>query len=50
MKSSIRFYRKYISSSNIEKEKLVKCYGDEMAKYLIKPSKNDIKYFAMKNI
>ena len=36
-KSSIRFYRKYISTNKIDKEKLTKCYWGETERYLIKP-------------
>ena len=45
-KSSIRFYRKYISNSKLNKDKLIKCYGGEIANYLINPNDADIKYFA----
>ena len=45
-KSSIRFYRKYISNSRLNKSKLIKCYGGEIANYLINPNDADIKYFA----
>ena len=45
-KNGIRFYRKYISSSKIHKEKIKKCYWEEISKYLIKPTKKDIEYFA----
>ena len=45
-KSTLRFYRKYISNFEIEKNKLTKCYGDEIRKYLIKPKKTDIEYFS----
>ena len=45
-KSSIRFYRKYISNSKLNKSKLIKCYGGEIANYLINPNDADIKYFA----
>ncbi len=45
-KSSIRFYRKYISSSKLNKDKLTKCYGGEITNYLINPNDADIKYFA----
>ena len=45
-KSSIRFYRKYISQSKSDKEKITKCYVPEIQKYLINPNETDIKYFA----
>ena len=45
-KSSIRFYRKYISNSKLNESKLIKCYGGEIANYLINPNDADIKYFA----
>ena len=45
-KFTIRFYRKYISSSMIDREKLNKCYWSEIVNYLIKPTKDDIKYFS----
>ena len=45
-KSSIRFYRKYISQSKSDKEKITKCYVPEILKYLINPNETDIKYFA----
>jgi len=44
-KSSIRFYRKYISNLESDKEKLKKCYGSEIQRYLIDPNDSDIKYF-----
>ena len=44
-KSSIRFYRKYISQSSIDKAKLIKCYWSETERYLIKPKDAEIKYF-----
>ena len=44
-KSSIRFYRKYISQSKSDKEKITKCYVPEIQKYLINPNEADIKYF-----
>ena len=34
-KSSIRFYRKYISDSKKDKDKLQKCYWNQIEKYLI---------------
>ena len=43
-KSGIRFYRKYISNLESDKEKLKKCYGGEILKYLIHDEKT--KYFA----
>ena len=45
-KSSIRLYRKYISQSKSDKEKITKCYVPEIQKYLINPNETDIKYFA----
>jgi hypothetical protein len=42
-KSGIRFYRKYISNLESDKEKLKKCYGGEILKYLIHDEKT--KYF-----
>ena len=44
-KSTIRFYRKHISRSKADKDRLNKCYWGEIEKYLIKPSELDIKYF-----
>ena len=44
-KSSLRFYRKYISSAKSDKERLKKCYGAEIEEYLINPNDSDIKYF-----
>tara|TARA_B100000315_G_scaffold127609_1_gene117358 strand:+ start:11 stop:1174 length:1164 start_codon:yes stop_codon:yes gene_type:complete len=44
-KNFIRFYRKYISNLKSDKDRLKKCYGNEMQKYLINPSDSDIKYF-----
>ena len=44
-KSAIRFYRKYISNLKSEKDKLKKCYADEIQKYLINPNASDIEYF-----
>ena len=43
-KSSIRFYRKYISNVESDKEKVKKCYGSEIQEYLIHDEKT--KYFA----
>jgi len=45
MKSTIRFYRKYISYSTIDKEKLDKCYWSTIGKYLMEPSDEAIGYF-----
>ena len=45
-KSSIRFYRKYISHSKINKEKLSKCYWSETESYLINPNDEATNYFA----
>ena len=44
-KSSIRFYRKYISTNKIDKEKLTKCYWGETERYLIKPKSSETEYF-----
>ena len=44
-KNGIRFYRKYISNLESDKEKLKKCYGSAIQKYLIDPNDSDIKYF-----
>ena len=44
-RSSIRLYRKYISQSKSDKEKITKCYVPEIQKYLINPNETDIKYF-----
>ena len=44
-KSTLRFYRKYISHSKLDKEKLVKCYGQVIKNYLINPNDENIKYF-----
>ena len=43
-KSGIRFYRKYISNLESDKEKVKKCYGGEILEYLIHDEKT--KYFA----
>ena len=45
-KSSLRFYRKYISQSDLDKRKLKKCYWTETQRYLIKPREDEIKYFS----
>tara|TARA_Y100000590_G_scaffold10370_1_gene12799 strand:+ start:1207 stop:2355 length:1149 start_codon:yes stop_codon:yes gene_type:complete len=45
-KSVLRFYRKYISQSQEDKEKITKCYVPEIQKYLINPSDKEIKYFS----
>jgi hypothetical protein len=42
-KSGIRFYRKYISNLESDKEKVKKCYGREILEYLIHDEKT--KYF-----
>jgi hypothetical protein len=44
-KTYIRFYRKYISNLKSDKDRLKKCYSNEIQKYLINPSDSDIKYF-----
>ena len=44
-KNGIRFYRKYISNLESDKEKLKKCYGSAIQRYLIEPNDSDIKYF-----
>ena len=44
-KSSLNIYRKYISQKKIDKEVLVKCYYDQIEKYLINPKENEINYF-----
>ena len=44
-KSSIRFYRKYISTDKINKEKLTKCYWEETERYLINPKDSETEYF-----
>ena len=44
-KSSIRFYRKYISNLDTDKEKIRKCYASEILTYLIDPKDSEIKYF-----
>jgi len=44
-KSSIRFYRKYISNLESDKEKIKKCYASHILSYLIDPNDSDIKYF-----
>ena len=41
-KSSIRFYRKYISTSKVDKEKITKCYWSEIERYLINPKVVDV--------
>tara|TARA_Y100000310_G_scaffold340712_1_gene437475 strand:+ start:1553 stop:2698 length:1146 start_codon:yes stop_codon:yes gene_type:complete len=45
-KSSIRFYRKYVSRSKKNKEKLTKCYWSEAENYLINPNDEATNYFA----
>jgi len=45
-KSSLRFYRKYISNSGADKRKLTKCYWTETQRYLINPKDSEIKYFS----
>ena len=45
IKSSIRLYRKYISTNKVDKEKLAKCYWGEIEKYLIKRQDTETKYF-----
>ena len=44
-KSAIRFYRKYISNSKMDKDRLIKCRWEVMEKYLIMPSESDVKIF-----
>lgn len=44
-KSSIRFYRKYISNLESDKEKIKKCYASNVLSYLMKPNDSEIKYF-----
>ena len=44
-RSSKRIYRKYISRSELDKNKLKKCYWSEMEKYLLSPKKKDTEYF-----
>ena len=44
-KSAIRFYRKHISNSKMDKDRLIKCYWNVMEKYLIMPNESDVKYF-----
>ena len=44
-KSSIRFYRKYISTNKVYKEKLIKCYWSETERYLINPNNTATEYF-----
>jgi len=45
-KSGIRFFRKYISRSEIDKSRLKKCYGEEILSNLVNPKDSEIKYFA----
>ena len=45
VKSSIRFYRKYISTNKVDKEKLTKCYWGTIEKYLIKHHDTETEYF-----
>ena len=45
IKSSLRFYRKNISNSKMDKDRLIKCRWKVMEKYLIMPSESDVKYF-----
>ena len=45
LKSSIRLYRKYISTNKVDKEKLTKCYWGTIEKYLIKHHDTETEYF-----
>jgi len=45
VKSSIRLYRKYISTNKVDKEKLTKCYWGTIEKYLIKHHDTETEYF-----
>ena len=45
VKSSIRLYRKYISTNKADKEKLTKCYWGTIEKYLIKHHDTETEYF-----
>ena len=45
VKSSIRFYRKYISTNKVDKEKITKCYWGTIEKYLIKHHDTETEYF-----
>ena len=45
VKSSIRLYRKYISTNIVDKEKLTKCYWGTIEKYLIKHHDTETEYF-----
>jgi len=45
IKSSIRFYRKYISRDELKKETLTKCYWGETESYLINPNDRATEYF-----
>ena len=45
-KSTIRFYRKYISRSKLNKERLNKCYWNEIESYLIDPDSESLEYFS----
>ena len=44
-RSTKRFYRKYLSTDEVSKIRLKKCYNEDMEKYLIKPTVDDINYF-----
>ena len=44
-KSSIRFYRKYISNLESDKKRIQKCYASDILRYLIDANVEDIKYF-----
>ena len=45
VKSSTRFYRKYISTNKANKEKLTKCYWGTIEKYLINHHDSETEYF-----
>jgi hypothetical protein len=45
IRSAKRFYRQYLSTDKVSKIRLKKCYNEDMEKYLIKPTVNDINYF-----
>tara|TARA_E500000331_G_scaffold295360_1_gene293581 strand:- start:71 stop:889 length:819 start_codon:yes stop_codon:yes gene_type:complete len=44
-RSAKRFYLKYLVNEEANVDKFKKCYNEDMEKYLISPSDNDIKYF-----
>ena len=45
VKSSTRFYRKYITTNKADKEKVTKCYWGTIEKYLMKRQDEETEYF-----